>query len=154
MSGVRRPAGRRAAELGIAERAIGAAREQAFAHRAMSVERCLVEQRRGERTRQARARVESRIDQALDRRRLAVDRRRPAGAEALVVGQPAREQRLQRLIVAEMFVRARRSQATTAGRMGATVTLGFSALFIAYATFFFTAFGWGPAILMRFGVAA
>jgi hypothetical protein len=58
------------------------------------------------------------------------------------------------LIVAEMFVRARRNQATTAGRMGATVTLGFSALFIAYATFFFTAFGWGPAILMRFGVAA
>jgi hypothetical protein len=58
------------------------------------------------------------------------------------------------LIVAEMFVRARRSQATTTGRMGATVTLGFSALFIAYATFFFTAFGWGPAILMRFGVAA
>jgi hypothetical protein len=58
------------------------------------------------------------------------------------------------LIVAEMFIRARRSQATTAGRMGATVTLGFGALFIAYATFFFTAFGWGPAILMRFGVAA
>ncbi|MEZ6030819.1 MAG: DUF2306 domain-containing protein [Hyphomonadaceae bacterium] len=58
------------------------------------------------------------------------------------------------LIVAEMFIRARRSQATTAGRMGAAVTLGLGAAFIAYATFFFTAFGWGPAILMRFGVAA
>ena len=55
------------------------------------------------------------------------------------------------LIVAEMFIRARRSQATTAGRMGATVTLGLGAAFIAYATFFFTVMGWGPAILMRFG---
>lgn len=58
------------------------------------------------------------------------------------------------LIVAEMFIRARRSGASTAGRVGATVTLGLGALFVAYATFFFTAFGWGPAILMRFGVAA
>ena len=53
-----------------------------------------------------------------------------------------------------MFIRARRSQATTAGRMGAAVMLGLGAAFIAYATFFFTAFGWGPAILMRFGVTA
>jgi hypothetical protein len=58
------------------------------------------------------------------------------------------------LIVAEMFIRARRSQASTVGRMGASVTLGLSAAFIAYATFFFTVFGWGPAILMRFGGAA
>jgi hypothetical protein len=58
------------------------------------------------------------------------------------------------LIVAEMFIRARRSQASTVGRMGASVTLGLSAAFIAYATFFFTLFGWGPAILMRFGGAA
>ena len=57
------------------------------------------------------------------------------------------------LIVAELFIRARRSQASTAGRMGATLTLGLGAAFIAYATFFFTLFGWGPAILMRFGAA-
>lgn len=57
------------------------------------------------------------------------------------------------LIVAEMFIRARRTQATTAGRMGATLTLGLGAAFIAYATFFFTLFGWGPAIMMRFGGA-
>lgn len=58
------------------------------------------------------------------------------------------------LIIAEMFIRAQRTKATTAGRMGATVTLGLSAAFIAYATFFFTMLGWGPAILMRFGGAA
>lgn len=57
------------------------------------------------------------------------------------------------LIVAEMFIRTRRNQASTAGRMGATLTLGLGAAFIAYATFFFTLFGWGPAILMRFGAA-
>lgn len=55
------------------------------------------------------------------------------------------------LIVAEMFIRARRAQATTAGRLGSTATLALSAAFIAYATFFFTMLGWGPAILMRFG---
>lgn len=58
------------------------------------------------------------------------------------------------LIIAEMFIRARRSQASTAARMGATVTLGLGAALVAYATFFFTVFGWGPAILMRFGAAA
>lgn len=58
------------------------------------------------------------------------------------------------LIVAEMFVRARRARATTAGRVGATAALGSGALFIALATFFFTLYGWGPAILMRFGGAA
>lgn len=57
------------------------------------------------------------------------------------------------LIVAELFIRARRQRATTAGRIGATTTLALSAAFIAYATFFFTIFGWGPAILMRFGAA-
>lgn len=55
------------------------------------------------------------------------------------------------LIVAELFIRARRSQATTAGRMGASVALAGGAAFVAYATFFFTLYGWGPAILMRFG---
>jgi len=55
------------------------------------------------------------------------------------------------LIIAEMFIRARRTEATTAGRMGASVALGLGAAFVAYATFFFTLFGWGPAILMRFG---
>jgi hypothetical protein len=57
------------------------------------------------------------------------------------------------LIIAELFIRARRSQATTAGRVGAAAALGGSALFIALATFFFTVYGWGPAIMMRFGAA-
>ena len=39
------------------------------------------------------------------------------------------------------------------GRIGATTTLTLGALFVAYATFFFTVMGWGPAILMRFGGA-
>jgi predicted membrane protein DUF2306 len=55
------------------------------------------------------------------------------------------------LIIAEMFIRARRSQATTAGRLGAATTLALGAAFVAYATYFFTIVGWGPAILMRFG---
>jgi hypothetical protein len=58
------------------------------------------------------------------------------------------------LIVAEMFIRARRSNASTATRIGATAALTLSAALIAYATFFFTILGWGPAILMRFGGAA
>jgi hypothetical protein len=58
------------------------------------------------------------------------------------------------LIIAGMFIRARRAQATTAGRLGATTTLTLGAAFVAYATFFFTVVGWGPAILMRFGAAA
>lgn len=57
------------------------------------------------------------------------------------------------LIVAEMFVRARRQQATTAGRVGATAGLAIGAAFIGLATFFFTLYGWGPAILARFGGA-
>lgn len=58
------------------------------------------------------------------------------------------------LIVAEMFIRARRSGASTAGRVGATVVLAAGAGLVAFATFFFTVIGWGPAILMRFGIAA
>lgn len=58
------------------------------------------------------------------------------------------------LIVAEMYLRARRTRATTAGRLGATTALALGAAFIAYATFFFTLFGWGPAIAMRFGGGA
>jgi hypothetical protein len=58
------------------------------------------------------------------------------------------------LIVAEMFIRARRNNASTATRIGATAALTLSAALIAYATFFFTILGWGPAILMRFGGAA
>lgn len=58
------------------------------------------------------------------------------------------------LIVAEMFIRARRSEATIVSRMGAAATLGLGAAFIAYATFVFAAFGWGPAIAMRFGGGA
>jgi hypothetical protein len=55
------------------------------------------------------------------------------------------------LIVAELFIRARRERASTIGRVGATAALGLSALFIGYATYFFTVFGWGPAMLVRFG---
>ena len=58
------------------------------------------------------------------------------------------------LIIAEMYLRARRTRATTAGRLGATTALALCAAFIAYATFFFTLFGWGPAIAMRFGGGA
>lgn len=58
------------------------------------------------------------------------------------------------LIVAELFIRARRSGASTAGRVGATVVLAAGAGLVAFATFFFTVIGWGPAILMRFGIAA
>jgi hypothetical protein len=58
------------------------------------------------------------------------------------------------LIIAEMYLRARRTRATTAGRLGATIALALGAAFIAYATFFFTLFGWGPAIAMRFGGGA
>jgi len=58
------------------------------------------------------------------------------------------------LIVAELYLRARRTRATTAGRLGATTALALSAAFVAYATFFFTLFGWGPAIAMRFGGGA
>lgn len=58
------------------------------------------------------------------------------------------------LIVAEMFIRARRSGASTVGRVSATAVLAAGAGLIAFATFFFTVIGWGPAILMRFGGAA
>jgi hypothetical protein len=57
------------------------------------------------------------------------------------------------LIIAELFIRARRGQASTVGRIGATVALGGGALFIALATYFFTVYGWGPAIMMRFAAA-
>lgn len=55
------------------------------------------------------------------------------------------------LIVAEMFIRARRARTTAVGRIGATAALAGSAIFVALATFFFTTHGWGPAIAMRFG---
>ena len=58
------------------------------------------------------------------------------------------------LIVAEMFIRARRSGASAVLRVGATAALAAGAALIAFATFFFTMMGWGPAILMRFGGAA
>jgi hypothetical protein len=57
------------------------------------------------------------------------------------------------LIIAEIFVRARRSRASAAGRVGASVAMTAGALFVGYATFFFTFYGWGPAIMMRFGAA-
>lgn len=56
------------------------------------------------------------------------------------------------LIVAEMFIRARRSRATTAGRVGATAALAGSAAFIGLATYFFTAYSWGPAVVARLGM--
>lgn len=57
------------------------------------------------------------------------------------------------LIVAEMFIRSRRGQASTVGRVATTTALAGGAAFIGLATFFFTLYGWGPAIAMRFGVA-
>lgn len=57
------------------------------------------------------------------------------------------------LFVAEMFIRSRRGQASTAGRIATTTALTGGAAFIALATFFFTLYGWGPAIAMRFGAA-
>lgn len=56
------------------------------------------------------------------------------------------------LIVAELFIRARRSRATTAGRIAATAALTGSAAFIALATWFFTTLSWGPAIIARLGM--
>ena len=55
------------------------------------------------------------------------------------------------LIVAEMFIRARRGQASTVGRLATTAAMAGGAAFIALATFFFTMYGWGPAIATRFG---
>lgn len=57
------------------------------------------------------------------------------------------------LIVAEMFVRTRRGQASTLGRVATTTAMAGGAAFIALATFFFTLYGWGPAIAVRFGAA-
>lgn len=57
------------------------------------------------------------------------------------------------LIIAELYLRARRERATAVGRVAAATTLMLGAAFVGYATFFFTLYGWGPAILMRFGGA-
>ena len=57
------------------------------------------------------------------------------------------------LLAAEMFIRARRGRLGVAGRTATALALTGGAAFIAYATYFFTLFGWGPAILMRFGAA-
>lgn len=57
------------------------------------------------------------------------------------------------LIIAELYLRARRERATAVGRVAAATTLTLGAAFVGYATFFFTLYGWGPAILMRFGGA-
>jgi hypothetical protein len=53
------------------------------------------------------------------------------------------------LIVAEVFVRARRLQAGTALRIGASVLLSAAALFVAVASYYFTVYHWGPAITRR-----
>lgn len=58
------------------------------------------------------------------------------------------------LIVAELYLRARRERANAAGQVGAATVLTLGAAFVAYATFFFTLYGWGPAIAMRFGGGA
>ncbi|MBI1339100.1 DUF2306 domain-containing protein [bacterium] len=57
------------------------------------------------------------------------------------------------LIVAELVVRARREETTRAGRALALTGVSAGAAFIALATFFFTLYGWGPAIAVRFGAA-
>jgi hypothetical protein len=58
------------------------------------------------------------------------------------------------LLIAEMFIRARRSGGSAAGRLSAAAAMTAGALFIGYATYFFTVFGWGPAMLVRFGGGA
>ena len=57
------------------------------------------------------------------------------------------------LIAAELFIRGRRGNATTGGRALAIAGVTGGAAFIALATFFFTMYGWGPAIAVRFGGA-
>lgn len=57
------------------------------------------------------------------------------------------------MIVAEMFLRGRRGEASTGGRALAIVAVTGGAVFIAVATVFFTIYGWGPAIAVRFGGA-
>lgn len=57
------------------------------------------------------------------------------------------------LIIAEMFIRARRNNSSAVVRVGATASMVAGAGLIAFATLFFTMLGWGPAILMRFGGA-
>jgi hypothetical protein len=58
------------------------------------------------------------------------------------------------LIVAELYIRARRGEGSAVGRLGAAAALTISAAFVGYSTFFFTLYGWGPAIAMRFGGGA
>ncbi len=54
------------------------------------------------------------------------------------------------LAVAEMFIRARDSQAGAAGRAAASVGMLASAAFVILATYFFTIYAWGPSIVERF----
>jgi hypothetical protein len=51
------------------------------------------------------------------------------------------------LVIAEMFIRARRSEGSVLVRWGASAGLAASAVLVGLATFFFTAFIWGPGIL-------
>ena len=53
------------------------------------------------------------------------------------------------LIVAEAFIRARALQAGAGLRIGASVLLSAAALFVAVASYYFTAYHWGPAIAQR-----
>lgn len=60
---------------------------------------------------------------------------------------------LPNLAVAEMFIRANGSRAGVAGRAAASVGLLASASFVILATYFFTTYAWGPAIVGRFAFA-
>ena len=55
------------------------------------------------------------------------------------------------LLIAELFIRARRERAAPAMRMGSAFALGLTAALVAYSTYLFTIYAWGPPILARFG---
>jgi hypothetical protein len=55
------------------------------------------------------------------------------------------------LIIAELFIRARKDQAAPAVRVGSTVALSLTAALVAYSTYLFTIYAWGPPIVARFG---
>jgi hypothetical protein len=54
------------------------------------------------------------------------------------------------LLVAEVFIRARRLRARPVTRIGAALLLSSATAFVAIGTYYFTAYHWGPAILKRF----
>jgi hypothetical protein len=54
------------------------------------------------------------------------------------------------LLIAELFIRARKEQAAPMIRVGSAVALAATAALVAYSTYLFTIYAWGPPILARF----